>query len=467
MQLRIVRNPRWGRSLVLGMVVACATLAATTSSALAFGDGDRDSYTANISPSSVASGSSTHFTVALTNTSSPGSGLSSALITPPLGYRVTGASLNGAPGHAYVLFNVVVLDRLSVPAGSTLNVSVTATAPSKCNSPYTRWFTWANEGGFWSEDLRLDTSGSSLTTTDPCDTATAVQFVNQPANALVSTSITNSSYNTSGSPVTVELIDSGGNVVNASGIPVTITLGNSRGATLGGTQTENTVNGVATFNDLKVALPNNQYTLSASSSGLPSVNSTAFDTSTGETDCNTSQDCMLTLTGSASTLNIDAGPNGGQLTGQVDPGTPMDGEGSDPTADPGCAGYTPQNPDWYGFDVTNLGDSGPPAKTVTWTVKNATPDGFKVCFGSTSSFVALNSDGRPSTSQGGTLPDGTQGFVGFLPFCDQFDSATAEPCITDDPLTTQEDGNSSTGVDVIVNVSIPANFAGDPWMGRG
>ena len=49
----------------------------------------------------------------------------------------------------------------------------------------------------------------------------------------------------------VDLVDSGGNAVNTSGVPVTIALGtNPDNATLGGTLTENTVNGVATFSDL-------------------------------------------------------------------------------------------------------------------------------------------------------------------------------------------------------------------------
>ena len=475
MQLRKVRNLRWGRSIALGAVVACATLATSASSALAWGHRDQDSYTANISPASVAPSSSTQFTVALTNTSSSGSGLSSALITPPLGFRVTGVSLNGAPGRAHVIFNVVALDHLSVPAGSTLKVSVTATAPSHCNSPFRRWFTRANEGGFWSEDLRLDRS-SSLTTDVTCATATAVQFNGQPDNALVSDVITGKSYDTSGPPVTVDLVDSGGNVVDSSA-PVTIALVNPPGGTgsLGGTTTVDASHGVATFTDLTVDKPNNGYTLKASTGALTSTPSNSFDTSTGETDCTTTADCLLTVNGPNSTLSIDAGGNSGQLTGQVDPGTPMDGPGSNPDADPGCANYTPQNPDWYGFDAINLGDSGPPAKTLTFTVQDATPDGYRLCFGSTSRFLVLGVTGQPVFAPPGTLPDGTQpnsdgqgAFVGFLPFCDQLgELGRTVPCITDDPLTTQPDENSSTGVDVIVSVSIPANFPGDPYMGRG
>jgi hypothetical protein len=461
------RATRLALSTVVATALVFVTFGTVASSALAWGDGDHDSYTVNISPSSVLKGSSTTFDVALTNTSSPGSGLSSALIAPPLGFRVTHVSLPaGSSGHAYVFFNMVTLDRLSLAPGSTLHVAVTATAPSRCDSPFTRWFTWAKEGGFFGEDLRLDAANSSLTTSVTCDTATGVDFVNQPANTLINTAITDSPYNTAGSPVTVDVVDASGNTVDTSA-PVTIALGqNPDSATLGGTVTQNAVHGVATFNDLNVNLSDNHYTLMASSSGLTSSESSQFDVSDGETNCNTGSDCLLTLNGPTSTFAIDAGPNSGQLSGQIDPGTPLNGPGS-PEGNTGCAGYTPQNPDWYGFDVTNLGDSGIPGKTITWTVKNATTDGYMTCFGSTSPFEAQLPTGGVGPAPAGTLSDGTSGYVGFLPFCNEFDNSSNQVCITDDPLQTQPDENSTTGVDVIVDVQIPAGFPGDPYMGRG
>lgn len=285
--------------------------------------------------------------------------------------------------------------------------------------------------------------------------ATSLEFAQQPTNTIVNQPITPA--------VKVQLANS-----SASGVPVTIAIGNNPGgATLSGTTTENTVNGVATFSNLSLNEQDLGYSLTASSPGMTGDSSTPFDINAAQTNCNTSMDCLLTLIGPTSTLSIDAGPNNGQLEGQIDPGTPMDGPGSNPKLDPGCSGYTPQNPDWYVFDVVNqVDESGPPAKSVTWTVKNATPDGFMVCFGSTSSFEAILA-GEIGTAEGGTLPDGMRGYVGFLPYCDQFDNSSDVPCITDDPLLTREDGNSTTGQDVIVDVSIPADFPGDPAMGRG
>lgn len=270
--------------------------------------------------------------------------------------------------------------------------------------------------------------------------------------------------------MTVQILDANGNPTTFSS-PVTLALGTSTPAdtaaadALQGVVIEPTAGGLAAFKHLTLPIPNNHYTLVASAWEITSAESTQFDIGNQVTNCNFSSDCTLTLTGADSTLNIEAGPNGGQLTAQLDPGTPMDGPGSDPEADPGCANYHPVNQDWYGFDVTNLGEEEQiPAKTITWTVRNVTPHGFQTCFGAISPFLALNSDGRPAPAPAGRLPDGETGSVGLLPFCDQIDSDVAEPCVTDE--TTRPDWYSTTGEDVIVDVSIPAGFRGDPFMAR-
>ena len=176
MQLRRVRVTHFGLTLALSTALACAAFGAAAGSAMAGGVPSRDSYSVNISPGSVQKGSSTTFDVALANTSTPGRTIGAAAITPPLGFRVTGASLpSGAKGHVYVLFNVILLDRLSVAPGSTLHVAVTATAPSRCDTRFTRWFTVAT-GGLFGELMFPDPS-SSLTTNVTCaNPAAGVDF---------------------------------------------------------------------------------------------------------------------------------------------------------------------------------------------------------------------------------------------------------------------------------------------------
>src|SRR5262249_13450352 len=138
--------------------------------------------------------------------------------------------------------------------------------------------------------------------------------------------------------------------------------------------------------------------------------------------------------------------------------------GSDPEADPGCANYTPPeaSADWYEFVVQPAdNETFDRSKTVTWTVKGTTTDGFEVCFGAPYQFVALNSDSRPDDAQAGRLPDGTQGFVGVL--APRSDFTGGSPCVSN--LETQED--PTTGQEeAVASVFIPAGLTGDPWMGR-
>jgi hypothetical protein len=77
--------------------------------------------------------------------------------------------------------------------------------------------------------------------------------------------------------VQIELQDAGGNrtsAVNAVSIAIG---GNPSQATLGGTLTRNAVAGVATFDDLTLSAVGNGFTFVASSAGVPSITSAAFN----------------------------------------------------------------------------------------------------------------------------------------------------------------------------------------------
>lgn len=465
MRIESVRFTRVAMTAALGVSLTCALLAATASSALAGGNQGRDSYSVNISPSSVVAKSSTTFDVAFTNTSSPGLQLDSAVIVPPWGFRITGASLpTGSHGTAGVFWNAVFLNRLGLPPGSTLHVSVKATAPSRCSAHPRYWHTFANGTGFFAPVFQLD-RGSSVATTVSCDMATALEFSGQPNNALVGQDITGSSYDTSGPPVTVKLVDSSGNTVDSSA-PVTITLNDPPGGsgTLGGTATEDAVNGVATFSNLTVNQPDNDYTLQASSTGVPSATSNPFDANASATPCPAGATCTNTITSGSGQLEVDVGTGttAATLTESVDVGTPMDGAGSDPEADPGCENYTPPeaSADWYEFVVQPAdGQTFDRSKTVTWTVNGASADGFEVCFGAPYEFDAQDTDS--GLAPPGTLPDGTQGYVGLLEPCSDYTSGS--PCIESirDVAIPQTEGQS-----VVASVFIPAGLTGDPMMGR-
>jgi plastocyanin len=104
----------------------------------------------------------------------------------------------------------------------------------------------------------------------PSPTPTKLAFTAQPGNTGVGAAITPA--------VEVTVQDASGNPVTASTAPITIAIGdNPGGATLGGTTTQNAATGVATFSDLTLDQSGAAYTLSASSSGLTSATSGAFD----------------------------------------------------------------------------------------------------------------------------------------------------------------------------------------------
>jgi hypothetical protein len=104
--------------------------------------------------------------------------------------------------------------------------------------------------------------------------ATRLAFGQQPTNENAATPLSPA--------VTVRVLDASNNLVANSSAPVTLAIGNNPGAgTLGGTLTQNAVNGIATFPDLTIDKIGAGYTLVASSAGLTGVTSSAFSITLG------------------------------------------------------------------------------------------------------------------------------------------------------------------------------------------
>jgi hypothetical protein len=207
--------------------------------------------------------------------------------------------------------------------------------------------------------------------------------------------------------------------------------------------------GVATFRDLTLNEPADGYTLVASSPGLTSATSSPFNESTTAVFCLQGQSCQTSVTTTTSVFSVTAnpgssGPNVGILSESVDVGTPLQ-----------CQGYTPQDPNWFSFLVS----SATRTKLITYTIRPAAPEkelvgNTKFCFGSPSEFTTSSRTPAPA----GTLPDGSSGFIGLLPFCSP---VSGGPCV--DSRRTTLDANSPTGFDIVLRVFIPAGMVGDPW----
>ena len=100
--------------------------------------------------------------------------------------------------------------------------------------------------------------------------AAKLAFGVQPVNTATGATIS--------PPITVKVEDANGNVVASSTASVTLAIGTNPGAgTLGGTQTVNAVNGVATFNNVFINGAGNGYTLTASSTPLTGATSSTFN----------------------------------------------------------------------------------------------------------------------------------------------------------------------------------------------
>ncbi|MDI6787497.1 MAG: fibronectin type III domain-containing protein, partial [Planctomycetota bacterium] len=94
-------------------------------------------------------------------------------------------------------------------------------------------------------------------------TAALLAFVTQPTNTTAGSTI---------SSIQVQVRDASNNHLSLDGISVGITF-----TALNGTLTQNTVAGIATFNNLNINVAGAGYTLNAYSSGLASANSNAFN----------------------------------------------------------------------------------------------------------------------------------------------------------------------------------------------
>jgi YD repeat-containing protein len=114
------------------------------------------------------------------------------------------------------------------------------------------------------------TIGDSIPFTVNPGAASTLAFTTQPGSA------------TAGSPIpgppTVTVRDSSGNTVTSSTASITVAIGtNPSGGVLSGTTNQNASSGVASFSNLSINLAGIGYTLTASSAGLTSATSAAFN----------------------------------------------------------------------------------------------------------------------------------------------------------------------------------------------
>jgi hypothetical protein len=280
------RRARWGRAggRMRGLLLVATVVALLTSvfAAGAFSVTATKPYKTDITPNSVAAGSSTNFTARITNEASPQL-LGSANITAPTGFTATGVAVVSAPAGATAtrVGNVVQLRNLSLPPGSAAIFTITATAPSTATSG-TAWTVTAKQSNDFNgppgNNFTLDPASNLAVTvlSGGGGGASRLHFFTEPADAAINTAITSTPFNSPpGTSVQVEVLDGSGHRVTSSMAPIAIAITPPTNGLLTGdnnqsdTVTKNAVAGVASFADLKINT-HGSYTLIATSQGLTS-----------------------------------------------------------------------------------------------------------------------------------------------------------------------------------------------------
>ncbi|HYK12140.1 MAG TPA: PKD domain-containing protein [Gemmatimonadales bacterium] len=191
------------------------------------------------------------------------------VIAPPVAVVVTDSAGNPVPSYS----GSVTVSLGTNPSGATLSGANTATAVSgvasfpglsldKVGSGYT--LTAAASG------LSGATSAPFTVSSVPAPRPTHLIFTGQPSSTQAGAAISPS--------VQVSVADSTGSTVLGYNGSVTVALGANPGSgTLSGTKTVAVSGGVATFSGLSIDKAGSNYTLTASTNGLGSATSSAFN----------------------------------------------------------------------------------------------------------------------------------------------------------------------------------------------
>lgn len=373
--------------------------------------------TPTTAPATAGAGAGADYAFQVTN-NDPNETLKSLTFTAPADFVITGASGPSGTSVSALPGSSVTLKLPSEPTGSTFTVNVTALAPCVAASSEAWGVSGVDSRGETNE-VQWSSSPLSVSVTGKC----RLSFTGQPAQTAVNSDIL-TGFNSTGSPLAVQLLDTSNAPVNpanfsASGTQVTVSIqANPGGGTLAGTTTVTSSHGVADFGNLQIDKAGTGYDLAASAVGFtPGVSS--FFTVTGQIQacgagsCSASQSTPTTATSATTTAPGDfaaLGLGGVSLT---------------------CNHYkaVSDTADFGIFNSAGGGVAGSSA-TATLTLSKAAVQSsprplllWLVCYGSPTSFPSI-----PGTS-GTTVIGGITYHTGLLPPCILFPPGHKQPCL--------------------------------------
>lgn len=392
-------------------------------------------------PATAGAGTGEQYAFQVTN-NDPNETLKSLTFTAPADFVIAGASGPSGTSASTLPASSVTLN-LPSNAGSTFTVDVTALAPCVAASSEV-WGVSDTDSLGETDEVQWSSSPLSVSVTGKCSLA----FTGQPAETAVNSDIL-TGFNSTGSPLAVELFDANNDPLNpadfsANGTPVTVSIEtNPGGGTLAGTTTVNSSNGVADFGNLQINKAGAGYDLAANAPGFTPATSSFFAV-TGQIQACGTGSCSASQSTSTTAASLTTTSPGDFLTLGLGGVTLT------------CAHYSAvSDVAAFGVFTSSGGSVASSTSTVTLTISPSAVESaerplllWQVCYGSQTPFPAV-----PFTS-GTTVIGGTTIHTGLLLPCFLFSPDHPEPCLLSRQLT-------ATGAVTLTFLAL-----GDPF-GRG
>ena len=198
-------------------------------------------------------GGTQSLTLRISNDSSSTENIGSASVTLPSDYELRPSGGLGA---------TVVISGIDVPPGGSHDTTFNVRAPCLPNTDATTWVTTAEN----SESAAFALAdGPGDPTTTRSETSCQLRFANQP-NTTKTLDVIKDGYNSTGSPLGVQIFDPETNAVVSTTEDVVISIGTNKAGTVAlAGDVVAAVNGTATFSALTIDKAGTPYTLKAES----------------------------------------------------------------------------------------------------------------------------------------------------------------------------------------------------------
>jgi hypothetical protein len=384
-----------------------------------------------VSPQSPAAGASVSFSFTITN-DAVAQQLGSARITAPSGFVLT-----NAPGAASFTSTSALFLNLNLAPSAQTTLTVNATVPCSASSSSYQWGLVAKQSNDFNgppgNGFQIGpTSAGNLAGTVTGSCSLAFTSDGEPTGTVAGQVIT-SSFNSSGGPVKVEVLDGSGQPATTSTAAVVVAIGSNPGSgRLSGTTTVDASGGIASFPNLSIDKPGIGYTLTATSPGIISATSPAFTIWGSLTRCSASSCSASASSKNAFETVTTSSATSGQVLGIGLGGVSFScGSTYQETSDPVSFDL---------FDSSGVVQSDAQFSVTLEILKNAVQSSghsgassWQICYASTTPFTA-----QPGTS-GTVVLGGVTYHTGLLPDCS---SSQPAPCV--------QARNKDNGGDVVI-----------------